>query len=85
MRTYLVEFDNDLDTLLFRVSQNNKINRANNADDEDLINEYIRYHFGDVEYRIVPLDIEINEVYLPLLRDVEYRIVPLDDLEIVQL
>lgn len=55
VQKYLIAPINE-DYFIISVNQEDKVNRPNNAEDEDIINEYMENNFGSKSFEIIPLD-----------------------------
>jgi len=59
-KDYLIIFENNThDEIIISINEQDKVNRPNNEDDEDIVNSYVRHNYGNIEYEVYHLsDIE---------------------------
>lgn len=56
LKTYIVVFKDD-DTIRLDIDQTDKVNRPNNMDDDEIIQEYITENYGyGKEYEVIDID-----------------------------
>jgi hypothetical protein len=63
-KSYMIITDKDsgVDRFIIKIDQNDMANRLNNVDDDDIISNFIEYHYGKIKYDyycIEDMDVEI--------------------------